>query len=371
MNDRPRNTGVANCLRLVGAACMIAACLGVYACDPSYRLGPFPHDDPDEDWASTPAPTYHAHPGPPASCPIGSAEWGWFHDAAGTADASIHELIACGGAQVALARTLFLAVFAGNEAIFQYDPATLQEVAAQLGGFASAGQLPFDELGSGLWRMKNTAGTSAGVAFDVRLHDVAGEPVLANPFLLESYLQGVKVSYSMTFVQMKAAPQTPNTFVISWEKLGKLGVILGGARGEVPNPIVLKISAMEFLAAADGSGSAALFGPFANLLDLGLSSRVELVQNRLEGQVRYDMQAPRQALRVAALSSVVDFQVVGLAVTGQGRALRSDGAGKLSYGAYGLVGSLTLTGQRQDGGDVQAQLSYDNSKYATTSWQCP
>ena len=175
--------------------------------------------------------------------------------------------LACGGAQVALARTLFLAVFAGNEAVFDYDPETLQEVGDQLGAFAGADKVPFEDIGDGLWRMKNTAGTSTGVSFDVRFHDHKGGPMSASPFLLESYLEGLTVQHALTWEQMKAAPQTPNTYTITWQKLGPLGLTLGGPRGEVPNPIVLHISAMDFLAVVQGVGSSALFGPFAQLLN--------------------------------------------------------------------------------------------------------
>jgi len=323
-------------------------------------------------WSSDPYANHTistAH-GPPASCGMTHSEMQWFSAAANAADYSIHELIACGGAQVALARTLFVAVFAGNEEVFDYDPETLEQVRTQLGAFQSAGQLPFENIGQGKWRMKNTAGTSAGVAFDVLIHEPAGAIVTDNPFMLESYLQGVTVTYAMTFEQMKAAPTSPNTYTIKWQKLGPLGSMLAGARGEVPNPIVLHISAMDFLATVDGNGSAALFGPFANLLDVGLSSHVDLVQKRPGGEVRYDMQAPREALRTAALNSVVAFQVVGLNVANGSRSLHSVGSGKLGAQGYGLVGTLTLAGQRQDGGKIEVDLKYTGGTYANEAWRC-
>lgn len=259
---------------------------------------------------------------------------------------SIHELIKCGGAQVALARTLAFALFANNPDVFDFEPETLTAVRQGLGIYGTS--LPFSQVAPGVWRMNAAATGANGVVFEARFHHKKLGLVTPDPFVLASYLQGVKLSYDLTFAQMKAQPSKANTYTFTYDALGPLGATLIGPRGKLPNPIVLKLSLLDLVDASDAVGTPVLFGPFSRLLDLDMSGRVRFDASTANGsKVRYDAGTPRAPLRTAAQTSLVNFHLLGVQVT-QGSAVLDLGAGPLGF-------SGTWNGALQ--GDVKGRVS--------------
>lgn len=346
-------------LRLLAAVCGISlACSSAAGCTSSASDSPY-------EWSTSSWFSYGT-PGSQTCTRLGS-ETAAAQAMVDRANSSLHELIYCGGAQVSLSKTLFVAVLLSNATAFGMDEQTVQDIRSSLGIAVSS---PISSLGDGRWRMQGVGSGVAAMDFDLRFHDASGQPVLVDPTLLDSYLTGVQVSYEMTFAEMKTNPTQQNVYRFSWQGLGPLGELLLGPRGELPNPIELRLSAFDLLAASSGTGEPGQFGPFAYLLGLGVSSELQFTDPH-PPQVTYRTAAPRAPLRRAALQSLVDFAVLGLAGRNGSAEMALNGgqitfSGKFAGGLDGQLQGVVAANAQQ----VPVSLVFTGGGYGTVSLQC-
>lgn len=285
---------------------------------------------------------------------------------------SLHELVACGGAQTRLGNSLIAGIFLGSKSAFDMTPATraqLEQYATLLGMDLDAGSLTHQD---GWWHVMQPAVGHGGMTFDVQFQDAQGQVVQGNPFRLDSYLRDPWVESSLTLDQMMAQWDAQNTYTFHYSGLGRLGYLLMGEdRASLPNPIVLQASLADFVSLILGKPQPGAFAPFNRLTDAQLTSKGVLDDAREDVTIRYALSgAP---IPIHQLSK-------------KGTALQIDGL-KASTGPWTLEGTPTsmqylkqgqLAGQvhhvlRRDRG-LELGLVHDfgdGAGYPNAMWSCP
>lgn len=176
-------------LRLIALAALICLLLMSQGCgEPSFS--------PSQNRPSEPVPgsTLYTPAEPPASieaCAPDADTWTNVTRLYLATEESIHELITCGQVQVNTARSLLAIVLASNEELFRGD------AFATLTGYAALFDInlatPFAQAEDGRWSMP-IAGAGPDSRFWVQFFmPGAVEPILVDPFDLESYLVNVRI----------------------------------------------------------------------------------------------------------------------------------------------------------------------------------
>lgn len=294
-----------------------------------------------------------------------------FYTVQGAVEDSVHELVTCGGAQVSLARSLTFVILSSNAGFF--SPETRAELAEYLAYLGGSLDVPFTPDANGRWTMALAAG--AGSKFSIRFFapGEASTPLDGDVFRLEAYVRQAEVHTRLTWQEMQADWLRQNVYTFTWDHLGPLGHVLFPDGEPAERRFVVRASLAELasLVWPGVYGSPPDLGPLAALGDLGIDSRVTLIDERDGVRIRYGAAGQRGTLRGIAGDSQVGFLMDGLeasdgdvTVEGRSEGLRyADGAG-----LAGLVHYTLRAGDRA----YEAESDFgDGASYPTVRWSCP
>jgi hypothetical protein len=226
---------------------------------------------------------------------------------------------------------------------------------------------PFTEDRAGSWVMN--AGGSDGSTFSMEFFDpTSGAKVVGNPFDLNSYLVGVTATSSQTWDAMKANPTSKTTFTYQWTELGPLSHLLADG-GEIPNPIVIRMSLLELGGAALGVTKAD-YGPFESVQNLQMESKIHMIDDRPPASIAYDVTGRRDSVKNVVEAASLQFDVDSMAST--------DGAYQLSGNTTGLafLGRGELAGEIRyaaSGNGINVKVTSDfgaGAAYPVPRWEC-
>jgi hypothetical protein len=298
----------------------------------------------------------------PTSCrPTAAAELDDLYD---LTEASVHELITCGGIQMQVAMSMKLMILTSNEELISASArADLRTMASAVGLTVDN---PFQQAEDGAWTMDTGR---AGSTFSLAFTDPdSGARVFANPFALESYLLGVTATSSRTWSEMKADPTARTRFTYDWTETGPLAHLLADG-GPIPNPIVLELSLVELGGGVLGF-SEVDYGPFASTQNLLVESSIHMVDERGGASIAYDVRGRQSTVRQLVESRSLGFDIDSLVSTTGKLALHGDTHG-LAY-----VGRGTLAGEihyRATGTETSVRVISDfggGMAYPTPRWEC-
>ena len=321
----------------------------------------------------TPGSVLHTPSDPPAAlaeCAPDGSTWDQVRRLYEDTEWSIHELITCGQVQVRLAKSLLAIVLASNEEIFRRD--TFERVSEYADTFGLDLEAPFDRAEDGRWTMPIPS-ASLGSRFWVRFFEPdSGEPILADPFDLDSYLTGVRVETTLTLDEMLDDLWARNAFFFFWETEGPLVELLN--YGEpVTNPFVVNVSIVDIasLVYPSLSDEEADFGPLASLVDAEMISCVDLSDDRGGSHIEYRADGRRDTVGEIAGAGSVSFDIDRIIATDGTHDLVGDARNLRFLGVKNLAGEIRydLSGPDVDL-DVVSDFG-DGNAWPITRWMCP
>lgn len=280
-------------------------------------------------------------------------------------DASVHELITCGGAQFTLMGGFVGQVLASNRGFL--DP--------EVRKYLVPSRPPFANDGAGYWQM--AIGSAPGSTFHVTFHrpdDAKGEhPLVEDVFSLESYLRGVRVQGAPSALQLATQPDRRWDFQFSWDADGPLADLLG-LQGASDRTLTLKLSANDLqalYASGDFGGSKSAYGPFARLLELPTRSHATVVDERGWTRIRYEATGPARPMREMLDGGTIHFvfdtleaESDGVSLTGEAENLRFLSMGVLAGDIHYRFEGLGLAG-------LVADSDFgEGASYPQTTWRC-
>jgi hypothetical protein len=227
---------------------------------------------------------------------------------------------------------------------------------------------PFTQDATGSWVMN--AGGSDGSTFSLDFFDpTTAARIEQNPFDLESYLVGVTATSSQTWEQMKANPTSRTTFTYNWTERGPLAHLLADG-GDIPNPIVIRMSLLELGGAALGL-TLPDYGPFESVHNIEMESKIHMIDDRAVATIAYDVTGRRDTVGNVADAGSLRFDVDSLS--------SSDGIYQLSGDTNGLafLGTGKLAGEinyAASGNGVSVLVTSDfgaGEAYPVPRWECP
>lgn len=248
---------------------------------------------------------------------------------------------------------------------------TLSDQAATLGLYLD---MPLDPKANGEWTMPiATAGD--GSTFAITMYEPGGsDPILPNPFAIDSYVQVTYVDNEWGVEAMLDDWSLRNTLSFHWDGEGPLAHLIQGAEEAIPNPIVVRFSIQDMLAFvwphfAD-EGDAPDFGPLDAILDLEMTSCIELNDQRGSVSIDYHVDGRRRVVRNIATSLAIPFDVHGIGATDGSLHLESTAA-ELGYaGNGGLAGTIDYR-IADDRDAVKAVSDFGAGQaYPTSDWSC-
>jgi hypothetical protein len=282
---------------------------------------------------------------------------------------SIHELITCGQVQVRLAQSLLAIVLASNEEIFRQD--TFERVSEYANQFGLDLEAPFERAEEGRWSMPIPSASSDSQFWVQFFEPGSDEPILADPFDLDSYLTGVRVETTLTLDEMLDDLWTRNEFSFYWETEGPLVSLLNGGE-PVANPFIVNVSIVDIASlvypgiAEEGED----FGPLVSLVDAEMMSCVDLSDDRNGSQIEYRADGRRDTVGNIAGDGSVSFDVNRITATDGTYVLVGDASNLRFLGRKNLAGEIfyDLTGR-----DVSLQVVSDfedGNAWPITRWMC-
>jgi hypothetical protein len=311
--------------------------------------------------ANAPPDTRHAESW--EGCPS-QAETGMYD----ATDASIHELVTCGGMQVSLANNMLAILLVSNDRM--YDDATRQDL-KELTDFLPKN--PFERVDDENWQVTMGPGST----FTMRFVDPTnGETITADPFDMESYLVGLRASYELTFEEMWNRPEEKNRWEFHWDSPGPLAHLVNGGE-PLPRTFEMELSLNDIIEIVYfGGGNAADLGPFDSILDIEMVSEVVLEDTRgvrmangsEDAVVRYEVGIRQQSVRAINGGAPLDFDLRGLTTTLEGAEMTATES-TLQYGTDG-VGQLTgLIAYETPQADVVSDFG-EGASYPEETWSC-
>lgn len=280
------------------------------------------------------------------------------------AEASVHELVTCGGAQLQVSAGFVARVLLSNPQFF--DPETLETLDGVL-GFAD---LPFERRADGSWRMPLNPGST----FDLRFLRPGSQAVVtADVFDLASYLTDAQVETSLSFEEMLEDIEAPNTYQITWAGDGPLAAVLFPDGPPAERRFVVEASLLDLAMLALGyTADLPDFGPFERLPDLELESAVDLKDARDGVNIGYAFTGERQSLGHFHTAGQVAFELHTLVAEGDGVVLQGEAADLRVLGRGALAGPLVyaVDGVAIDGVRVVDDFG-DGGGYPEASYWCP
>jgi hypothetical protein len=310
---------------------------------------------------------------PPAGCDIGGSKWDRMTDLYVATEQSVHELITCGQAQVGVAKSLLAMLVASNRELFRGD--AFETLAAQAAAFGLFLDMPLDPKGNGRWAMPiPTAGE--GSEFSITMYEPGSEtPTPHNPFAIDSYVQVTFADNDHSVQAMLDDFGLQNTLYFHWDGEGPLAHLIRDEAGDIPNPIVVRFSIDDMLALiwpGYPSGTEPPdFGPLDTILDLEMTSCVELQDTRGGATVQYHVDGRRGTVRDISTSSEVAFVVRGIDATDGTMRLESTAA-DLRYAGFGSLAGTIDYWIGDDHTGVLAVSDFGSGRaYPEGHWSCP
>lgn len=277
-------------------------------------------------------------------------------------EASVHELVTCGGMMIRLAGSLRLALLATNDDLLNDEAREL--IGPYLESMGAYTSREFEHRADGSWAMP--AGQSPQSWFVVRFYDPNDAAVLTEDvFELDTYLQGVHVQSSHDLDEMLLDPTMKNEFTFTWDTMGPLGHLLNDGK-PLEEPFTLRLSLWDLAASTDPSD----MGPFASVFDVEMGADIQMVDPRGATMVTYDADTSPTPVAVLAGSGRVDYDVHGLTGKRDDLALVGN-AEQLRFASVGLAGKIEYTVEGA-GAELYVTSDFgDGQKYPTPEWSCP
>ena len=248
------------------------------------------------------------------------------------AEASVHELVTCGGAQLSAINSMVARVFLSNPQFF--DAETIDTLKSALG----LQDLAFEHSVDGVWRMP----INARSAFDMHFFLPGAEQREAGDvFDLETYLVGAQVETSLSFDEMLADPALENLYLVTWDDYGPLADLMFPEGRPEQRHFTVRLSLLDFVALYLGDSEAEDFGPFGNLVDLEIDSKVDLIDAREGVEVTYAFASDRQPLSHLHDTQAVPFALHSLVAT-DGRVTLQGAAANLTVEGVGSLSGVLI-----------------------------
>lgn len=282
---------------------------------------------------------------------------------------SIHELITCGQVQVRLTQSMLAIVLASNENLFRGD--TFERVAMYAATFGLDLRSPFEPAEDGRWSMP-IAGTDPGSRFWVQFFRPGSEePILDDPFRLDSYLRGVYVETEITLDEMLSDLQRRNVFTFTWWEEGPLVDLLNdGEPLEHLFTVEVSISDIAALVYPSLATPGAEYGPLVSLVDAEMISCVELSDTRGRASVEYRADGRRATISAVAGDGQVAFDVNEIQATDGTYTMLGDAASLRFLDVKSLAGEIFY---RITGPDLALDVTSDfggGNAWPITEWAC-
>ena len=183
------------------------------------------------------------------------------------------------------------------------------------------------------------------------------EPIEENPFVLESYLGGLRGQASLTVDQMKANHYIRNEIAFEWDSPTGLTHLLNGGQ-EVPSPFQVEVSFVDVINEVYWGGATdnpPTFGPLDSLRNLEIEASAHVTEDG--SPVEYEAEIPRTTLEQAAHHGVpfrirsisAELGDVRLALEAQELAYGPRLKGVLEYRLKGRGGELFVIDRYKDG----------------------
>ncbi|HMJ16289.1 MAG TPA: hypothetical protein VK524_32975 [Polyangiaceae bacterium] len=306
---------------------------------------------------------------PPAECMPSPEIWRSMQGLHDDTEASVHELIKCGGLQTSVSRTFLIVVLASNRDLFDAD--AYAELVRFARGFGIDLQIPFERAPGGRWTMALNGQDDS--SFSLWFRDPSSGAIIEeDPFLIDTYVSGVSADPEMTIDEMEAQLSQRNTIWFSWQEPGPLVHVLADGR-PVPNPFAIEVSFAdlgEWAFGFDFTAGDPNFGPLDSILDLDIESEVVLKDQRGITTIEYEVVGLASTLREVSESGVA-FGVKHIAAQ-RGAFQLTGSASDLRYDASlgGLAGEFQyrITGP---GGDLLVTDTYGTGNGLEVRWSCP
>ncbi len=311
-------------------------------------------------------------PEPPPSlseCTPSASVWSDVTELYLTTEQSIHELITCGRVQVQLARSMLAIVLASNEELFRGD--TFARVSRYARFFGLDLESPFLPGEDGRWEMP-IAGADPSSRFWVQFFRPGeSEPILEDPFRLESYLRDVHVETTMTLDEMLEDLERRNELIFTYREAGPLVDLLndGEAFGRI---FTVEVSLYDILSLIDPSfaSEGADFGPLLSLVEAEMISCVELRDTKGSTVVEYQADGSRGTISEIAGAGEIGFDIDTIVAT-DGRYTMLGDATDLRYlGSKNLAGEIVYD---VSGDDLRLGVTSDfgsGQAWPVTFWDC-
>lgn len=350
---------------LLRLPCLLTCILLSIGCGPAPDLSRSPRPP-------SPGSALYTPPVPPPSldeCAPSGAAWDDVRRLYLTAEQSIHELITCGRVQVRLASSMLAIVLASNQALFRGDTfERVSEFAALVGVDL---ETPFARAEEGRWQMP-IAGADATSRFWVQFfRPGSSEPILEDPFRLESYLVGVEVETSLTLDEMLRDFERRNTFYFTYREPGPLVDLLnGGEPLGLDFTVEVSIADIASLVLPWVSTEGADFGPLLSLVEAEMISCVELSDTSGNTVVEYRADGRRDTIASIAGVGEIGFDIDAVVATDGRYTLLGDAADLRFLGVKNLAGEIVY---EVSGDDVWLEVTSDfgaGQEWPITFWDC-
>ena len=292
-------------------------------------------------------------PGNIDACAPTQDEWTEITAVYEATEESIHELITCGQVQVSLSKSLLAIVLASNRDLFRGDAfETLSQYAAAAGVNLAT---PFSRAEEGRWSMPIQGATPESRFWVQFFRPGSQEPILEDPFDLESYLVNARIEAFFSLDEMLEDLHLRNHFVFYFDEEGPLSDLLNGSQ-PLPNPFVVTASiadiaglVLPWLESPEGEP---FFGALESPPDAEMISCVEFSDVRDGVRVDYRADGRRDTVGGIAGKGQVAFDLEQITATdgvyqllGEASALEYLGvkslAGLINYEVVG-AGGLTI-----------------------------
>ncbi|MFW5925899.1 MAG: hypothetical protein ACOCV4_07010 [Myxococcota bacterium] len=317
--------------------------------------------------------TYEVPEDPPAGCTVDGSKWDRMTDLYVATEESVHELITCGQAQVGVAQSLLAMLAASNRELFRGD--AFETLAAQAAAFGLYLDMPLDPKGNGRWAMP-IATAGEGSEFSITMYEPGSDvPTLYNPFAIDSYVHVTFADNDHGVEAMLDDFSLQNTLYFHWDEEGPLAHLIRDDTGAIPNPIEVRFSIKNMLGLvwpeyADSSPPPD-FGPLDAILDLEMTSCVELQDERRGATIRYHVDGRRGVVRNIAASTEVAFDVHGIEADEGSMHLESTAADLRYAGAGSLAGTIDYRIGDDRSGVIAVSDFGDGQPYPESDWSCP
>ncbi len=329
--------------------------------------------DPSQSWRpSAPGTALYTPPDPPSSlreCSPSASAWSDIRRLYLTTEQSIHELITCGRVQVRLASSMLAIVLASNEALFRGD--AFERVSEYAGFFGLDLETPFDQGEDGRWEMPIDGADPSSRFWVQFFRPGSPEPILEDPFRLESYLQDVHVETTMTLDEMLEDLYRRNTFYFTYREPGPLVDLLNGGEplGRVFT-VEVSIADIASLLFPSLATEGADFGPLLSLVDAEMISCVELSDTSGNAVVEYRADGRRDTIGAIAGAGEIGFDIDAIVATDGRYTLLGDATDLRFLGAKNLAGEIVYD---VSGEDLWLEVTSDfgtGQAWPVTFWSC-